>query len=165
MAKFGLAAVFVLFTIGFSLFAPAAFATSSPLVCTTSSNNAASTDGSMGVKATAGTCPNGTNNAWAGYDAFKGGVYQVTGTQAVGTACGQNVYVTNAQDYWFGEADYGSGCVPGGKYNFAFNTSLSYQWPGGSGGFGVGGVTVIGWSGNCQSTGSGSACIAEATAS
>lgn len=114
----------------------------------------------MGAKATAGTCPNGTNNAWAGYDAYTGEKYQVSGN--VGTACGNNVIVTNATDLWFGEANYGSGCDPYGTYNFALNTGFTYQFPGGSGGVTV---YVDGWSGNCNTYGSSSPCFTQTSAS
>jgi hypothetical protein len=143
----------------FSLLAPVALAASSPLSCTTSSNSATSSDGSMGVKATAGTCPNGTNNAWDGYDAYTGGKYAATGN--VGTACGSTVSVTNAYDFWFGEAAYGSGCDPHGTQNFTINTGFTYQFPGESGGVTV---SIVGWSGNCNTYGSSSSCTAETSA-
>ena len=111
----------------------------------------------MFVKAVTDTCPT-TYGSSAEWEAYKGANYQVSGT--VGSACGTNFSASNAYDFQFGCANYGSGPVTQGTQDFGVGTLYSHNYA-----FGTGGVTVseTGWSGYCNTVGSSSPC--EATTS
>ncbi len=163
MARLKLIAVFVMLTLGSSLLAPAAIATGpqGPLSCTTSSNSATSSDSTMGVKATAGSCPNGTNSATVSWDATSGGKYYAN--NQVGTdGCGNAIYASSALNYMFASADYGSGTCyyTGIDQNYRFSYGYSTSPPSGSGGVLV---EITAWSGNCVQ--GSSSCLASTSVS
>ena len=166
-----IAAVVVLLPV---FLAPAAIAQAGPQVCMLQgSSSDTSSDGSMYVIASVYTCS--TNyDGQVGWNAYSGGTYQSGSVGLAAYVCGSPnpyhiYYVENgqfSQTYYSGSGlCYGDdGPVNGtsGAYNYyAWNTAFGNTF---IAGVGTPTVSIIGWSGNCNTFGGSSPCTASATA-
>jgi hypothetical protein len=142
--------------IAFSLFSPFASATSaSPKVCLPDgSGSTKSSDGSMYLQWNQFVC-SGKYEGQLYYEAFSGQKYTLN---IYFQTCGKNYEAPSVKDFANGQAAYSSGtCEYAIATNFPLNQESGWTFPIASGSLTVSG---LGWSGNCNTYGSGSACSA-----
>ncbi len=140
--------------------APVTSAQAVPLVCYPYSNNSnTSSDSSMFVKAYTYTCyPN--YDGQMSWEAYTGGSYYVTSAQVL--VCGNTYTISgNSYEVFAGQALYSSTCSGDYGANYGTGSLNTYTFPFGSTSVIV---SVTGWSGNCSTYGSGSACTASTSA-